>query len=930
MNNIKLIKKTVLVFIVFMTVIEAMAQVRPYNLKCEYLTNPRGIDITDPRFYWQLDSKEEGQFQTAYQILVSTSIEKLNNNIGDAFDSKKVKSNQNTHVVYKGKKLKPSSDYFWKIRVWDKHSKTSGWSKTADFSTGLFENEDWKDARWIAWKPQEEWENAWWKRKEIEEQCFELHLPSYFGARMSMWERYLFHYENPYDPAPLMRKEFNTEKKIKSAIAFIAGIGYYELYINGEKVGDHVLDPGWTNYKQTVLYVTYDVTKYFKKGENAIGVMLGRGNYGLLADDHWGFWKKGGYIGQPKVKCRFKVIYTDGTENNIISDLSWKVKGGPIVYDGPHMGEIYDATKEVSGWNKTGLNTSDWDIVKAAPDPGGVLRAQLNEPIRIVSKFQPVKVRKEGWQGDIWGDTGTNMAGWINIKINAPKGTRIIVYFGEKENVMDLDQPGGLQQMAYIAKGEPGEVASCRFSYKGFRYFLIKGHKNPLTKNDIEICQVNSDVNQVGHFLCSDTTINAIHKICDKSMISNLHSIPTDCPHREKNGWMGDAVTGIEMGMGNYDLAALITKFIRDIYDGQNKETGALSVIAPDSRYASGMSPLWGSAGIQLPWYMYTYYGDTRIIEQYWNKMMHFVESVWNLNQVKGNSGMFTDVLSDWSSPFGNQPDEGEEVYVTMNYYQVLNRMIKMAKIISKKEDIKSLQKKADIVRESVYYNFYNKKLKRFEGIDSTGYRQGPNALALFYGLVKPEHKEKIIKDLIQDITINRDMHIYGGIFTGLVIWELLPQLGYSDIACKVALNDTYPGYGYMLKNGATTLWEHWPDEASHIHYFMGFIDNFFYRYLAGINFDISNPGFSKIVFHPEFVKELNFVKASYNSIYGEIKAEWKKTGENEYEYNVTVPVNCDAEVVLPGGKTKISSGVHKMKISINDSLITTFSKKSD
>ena len=907
--------KQVLIVLLFFITSHLNAQIKPENLKCEYLTNPEGIDMQDPRFYWQLESEEAGQFQLAYQLLVATSKEKIDQNIGDAFDSQKLKSNQNTHVVYKGKKLEPAADYFWKVKVWDKNNKASEWSETATFSTGLFADDDWKNARWIAWKSQEEWETNWWKRKAIEEQCHEVNLPSYFGARMSLWERYLFHYENPYDPSPLMRKEFKATKEIKSAKAFVAGIGYHELYINGKKVGDHVLDPGWTNYPQTVLYVTHDVSDYFRKGDNAIGVMLGRGNYGSLANDHWSFWEKGGYIGQPKLKCRFRITYSDGSEEDIISDLSWKVTGGPVVYDDPHMGEIYDATKELAGWNEPGIDTDSWMTVKAAPSPGGKLRSQLNEPIRIVQKTKPVQLETKGWRREVWGDAGTNMAGWINIKVNAPKGTRIIVYYGEKENVMDPDQPGGLQQSAYIAKGEPGEVATCRFSYKGFRYFLIKGHENQLTKDDIDVCQVNSDVTQVGKFECSDTTINTIHNLCDKAMISNLHSIPTDCPHREKNGWMGDAVTGIEMGMGNYDLAASMTKYIRDIFDGQNPETGGLSVIAPDNKYVVGESPLWGSAGIQLPYYMYNYYGDTRIVEQYWDKMMHFIESVWNLNQDKEKPGLFTDVLSDWSSPYGNRPDEGEEVYVTMNYYQVLSRMMEMAKAIGKTADHKTLQQMADVVKDAAYTYFFNKDLQRFEGIDSTDYRQGPNALALYYGLVKPEHQEKVLNDLIHDITVDRDMHIYGGIFTGLVLWELLPQMGYADVAYKVAINDSYPSYGFMVKNGATTLWEHWPDESSHIHYFMGFVDNFFYRHLAGINYDSSAPGFKKIVFHPKFAEGIDFAKAGYNSIHGEIKAELKKTSEGEYEYKVLVPANCTAEVVLPGRKEQVKSGEYLFKI---------------
>jgi len=908
-------KKPILIFTLLICSIMSFAQLIPVNLKCEYLKNPMGIDMKNPRLFWQLQSEAKGDKQTAYQLLVASSKENLEQNIGDVFNSKKVKSDQNTHVIYKGAELKPASDYFWKVKVWDKDKKARKWSETVRFTTGLFTDTDWKGAEWIAWKTQEEWETAWWKRKEIEEQCHEFHLPSYFGARMSIWERYLFHYENPYAPSPLYRKEFIAGKEIKSAKAFIAGIGYNELYINGNKVGDNVLEPGWTNYSKTVLYVTHDVTKYFSKGENAIGIMLGRGNYGLLANDHWGFWTKDGYVGQPKLKCRFKIVYTDGTEEDIISDLNWKVTAGPIVYDDPHMGEIYDATKEVAGWNETGLNTSSWDKVCTAPKPGGKLRAQLNEPIRIVKKAKPVKLKIGGGQKYIWGDAGTNMSGWIQIKVNAPKGTRISVYFGEKEDVMDLKQPGGLQQMAYIAKGETGEVASCRFSYKGFRYFLIKGHENPLTKNDIEICQVNSDVTPVGKFECSNKTINDIHRICDKAMISNLHSIPTDCPHREKNGWMGDAVTGIEMGMGNYDLAALMTKYIQDIYDGQDPKSGGLPIMTPDNNYNNGNSSLWGSAGVHLPWYMYNYYGDTRIIEKYWQQMLSFVNSVWELTEIEGKAGLFEDVLSDWVSPFGVRPNEGEEVYATMNFYLVLRRMSAMGSVIEKKKDVKVLEQQAEKVKDAIYKYCFDEKLMRFKGIDSTAYRQGPNALALNYGIAKAEHKEKILKDLIKDISIERENHIYGGIFTGLALWELLPQTGHSELAFDVAVNDTYPSYGFMVKNGATTLWEQWQDRSSHNHYFLGFIDSYFYRYLAGINFAFDKPGFKKIVLKPAFITKLDFVQASYQSIHGEIKAAWRKTGDRKYTYSVTIPANCEAEVVLPSGIKTISSGDYVFNI---------------
>jgi alpha-L-rhamnosidase len=892
-------KRISLFILLIISATTVFAKIQPVNLKCEYRINPKGIDIPEPRFFWQMVSAEKNQFQTAYHLLVATSKEKLKENRGDAFDSGKVKSDQNTHVVYQGKKLEPATDYFWKVNVWDKNKEASGWSDAAKFSTGLFENSDWKGARWIAWKPQDTWEKEWWKRKEVELKCTETYLPSYFGARMSLWERYHFHHENPYDPAPLMRKEFETNKEIEGAKVFISGIGYYELFINGRRVGDHVLDPGWTNYKKTVLYVEHDVTPHFQKGANAIGVMLGRGNYGLLAVDHWGFYKKDGWIGQPKLKCRFKIRYADGSVENIVSDLSWKVTGGPVLYDGPHMGELYDATQEIDGWNRPGLDDSDWDDVNPAPAPGGELKAQLCEPIRVVKKFQPVKVEKRGWVH--WADAGTNLSGWIWLKVNAPKGTRIGIYYGENEDPRDHGQPGGYQQMAYIAKGEKDEIAECRFSYKGFRYVNIVGYPGKLTPEDIEICQVNSDVRNVGDFVSSDTMLNAIHRICKKSMIFNLHSIPTDCPHREKNGWMGDAITGMEYGMANYDLAALMTKFTRDMFDTQD-ENGRMSTIAPDNNYTKGLSPLWSSACIHVPWYMYTFYGDTRLFEIYWNKMKRFTRGVWKYNGVEGKPGIFTDVLADWCSPHGNISDEGPEVYTTMNFFLVLKRLGKMAKILDKKDDAADFEEQAEKVQEAIYKYCFDEKNLQFGGVTPSGYRQGPNAMALQYGIVKPQHQKPVLEGLVQDITQNRENHFYGGIFTGHALWELMPHSGHSKLALDVAKTDTYPGYGYMLKNGATTVWEHWEDKASHIHHFMGFVDNFLYWYVAGINMNEANPGFKEIVFSPTLPGLLKKARARYQSLHGDVAIEWNTLKDEQVEVHLSIPVNCSGKFFLPPG----------------------------
>lgn len=916
-------KQLLLTLLTFCYVACLSAQVQVVSLKCEYLTNPEGVDMQAPRFFWKLDSEEQEQYQTYYQVLVATSQTKLDENIGDAYDSKKIKSSKSTQIIYEGKPLEAAAQYYWKVKVWDKNKTASSWSETATFSTGLFADKDWKGAQWIAWRDQDEWATEWWRKKDIEEQCTEFHLASYFGARMNMWERYHFHNDKPFDASPLLRKGFDVEKKVKSAKVYISGIGYYELFINGEKIGTSVLDPGWTDYRRTILYATHDITENLQDGENIAGVMLGRGFYGMLAYDHWGFHKKNGYIGQPKLMCRIKVEYDDGTTKDIVSDLSWKITGGPIVYDGPHLGEIYDATKEIEGWSEVGLDDSAWETVKPSPAPGGKMFSQLCQPIRVTKTFYPIATANKGNYGQ-WFDTGTNMSGWVRVRIkNAKPGQRVTIYYGEHKDPTSSGQPGRLQQMAYKCKGGAEEFAECHFSYKGFRYVQIKGLKGKKwSLEDVEVKYVHSDVPRVGEFESSDETINAVHEICRKSLIFNLHSIPTDCPNREKNGWLGDAVTGMEYGMANYDLAALMTKFTRDIFDTQD-DRGGMAAIAPANDYRNGNSTLWSSAGVHVPWYMYNYYGDTRLFELYWDKMMTWVDFSWENNNLKDKDGMFKEAYNDWCPPYdktykgGGKPG-GNEVIASMNFYLVLKRLEEMAGVIGKKDDQKRLQKQVERIHAGIQKWAFDEEKVEYAGLKPF-YEFLPmvNILALNYDIVPEKYRAQLEKKMVDNIALDKDFHLWGGVFTVHSAYEYLPKNGYADLMHKIVVDDTWPSFGWLIKEGATTMTEGYSFESSDIHHFMGSVDNFFYRHMAGINSDPSAPGFSKIIFKPNFIKTMDFAKASYNSIYGEVKAEWVKKADGVYEYKISVPVNCEATVVLPNGKHLVKSGEYSFEVKI-------------
>jgi alpha-L-rhamnosidase len=368
---------------------------------------------------------------------------------------------------------------------------------------------------------------------------------------------------------------------------------------------------------------------------------------------------------------------------------------------------------------------------------------------------------------------------------------------------------------------------------------------------------------------------------------------------------MGDAVTGMEYGMANYDLAALMTKFTRDMFDTQDS-VGRMSTIAPDNQYTKGRSILWPSACVHVPWYMYEYYGDTRLFEIYWDKMKLFTNGAWKYNGVEGKPGIFTDVLADWCSPHGNIGDEGSEVYTTMNFFLELERLSKMAEILGKKKEAEVYHNQAERVREAIYKYCFDEKQMLFGGVNPTDYRQGPNAMALQYGIVKPEHHKQVLDRLVKDISTDRQNHFYGGIFTGLALWELMPQTGNSELAYQVAINKTYPGYGFMLENGATTVWEHWENKSSHIHHFMGFVDLYLIRHVAGLNSNMDHPGFEVIDVEPKFVDRISHAEATYNSIHGLINVDWVKDFNGNYTLRIKVPVNCKANVILPESIEKV------------------------
>ena len=830
----------------------------PTSLFCEYASNPLGIDVTLPRFSWILNHPVRGQLQSAYQVLIAGSQENLDAENGDKWDSGKVASEESTNVIYAGSTLDSRKTYYWKVRVWDKDEKMSPWSKVAIFEMGLLNPDDWR-GRWI--------EGRSYGAPIISD-------PVQGTAKM------------PY--GCLFRKELGVDKDIARARVYVSGLGYYELRINGEKIGDSVLDPGWTDYKKRILYSTYDVSKYVKKGKNVVGIMLGNGRY----------IKAYGY-GQPKTILQLNIEFTDGTSKSIVTDESWKAGQSPITENSIYDGEVYDARLEGLDWDTPFYDDSDWDAVRIADEPGGKLVPQASfPPVKVTKIIQPMQITNPKPEMYIY-DFGQNFTGWVRLCLSGARGTRVKLRYAEL-----LHEDGMLNVVpnreakatdTYILKGEGQEVYEPRFTYHGFRYVEVTGFPGTPMLESIEGRVVHSAVEPTGGFVCSNSLINSIHKNVLWGQLSNLMSVPTDCPQRdERMGWMGDAQLTAEEAIYNFAMAGFYTKWLQDIGDSQAQDGSVPDVVPPYwSSYPA--DPVWGTACVVIPWYLYQYYGDKRVLEKCYSGIKRWVEFL---------AGKATDYIlsyskyGDWCPPAHIKPvDTPGELTSAWYYYHDTLILSKIAAILGKSAEAKKYSQLSSKIKEA-----FNKKFLKDDHY-ATG-SQTCNVLPLFLDMVPEEKQEAVLKNLIDDIVVTHGGHLNTGIVGTRYLLDVLTKYGRVDIAYKLAVQTTYPGWGYMLREGATTLWERWEylDDGgmnSHNHIMFGGIDAWFYKVLAGINTDPASSGFGRIIIKPYLVGDLNYVSASFKTIRGMISSSWKKS-DHSLILNVTLPVNTQARVSVP------------------------------
>ncbi len=896
-------KKSLIFIFLFSTVIScaySQSAIKIIELSCNHFINPNGV-LDKPVFGWKLTSIQNGQKQTAYQILVSSSIKNSLNGIGDLWDSKKVNSENQINITYKGKPLLSSATYYWQVKVWDKNGTASFWSKPSQFITGVINTTEFK-GQWITSN----------KKKG--------------------------------EAAPIFRKSFTLSAQPKKAIIHISGLGYYELYVNGKKVGDHVLDPGQTNYDDYAFYVTYQIDSLLKPGENVIGIMLGDGFYNQ--DIVWG-----GNLSYGSPKFWAQLDMQVGTKmQQVISDNSWKWIDGPIQSNNVYAGEFYDANKEIKGWANPGLNNKNWKAVYIASKYPPALKPQDLQPIKKMEEIKPKKFYKTD-RGTYMFDMGQNFAGWNKLKVVAPKGTVIKMVMAE-----ELLPDGNLnhfttgikatkvqQAETYICKGNGVEIWEPRFTYHGFRYVEVSGLTNPPTNDLLKGVVVYSSVKKSGDFSCSNDQINKLHQLNHWTITSNLHSIPTDCPAREKCGWLGDAHAMGPATIYNLDMQNFWLKFMDDVQStsrvGANtiyhigikkinkkvfKEPGLPFTIAPGKRLTARASPDWGTAVVQLPWFLYTYYGNTSAIETHYAGMKQWVNHVGSL----AKEHIVYEGLGDWCPPFGIENIDCPIAFSsTAFHYNDLNIMKQVAGLLGNKADSLLFADSAVLAKKALITKFYDKELNSFGSHTA-------NSMALDFGLV-PDEKETLVANAIVKTSIEKYKgFMYAGIFGLRRIFGQLSNHENEQAAFNILTKKGDYSFANMWdKYDATTMWEILPVDSvwskkeeiagqSHNHPMQAGFDAFFYESVGGIKPDVDAPGFKNILLEPKLINQLKWAKVNYNSMYGNIISNWKWEGKN-FIWDIQIPVNTTSKIVLPNQFSELKINNQNIDIDKNKAQLT-------
>ena len=826
----------------------------PTGLTCEYSVNPIGIHQTAPRLAWKMAGSGRGKKQTAYQILAAHNERQLQEEEELCWDSKKTETSDSVGIFYGGPLLKSRERIYWKVRIWDESGNVSPWSEAHFFEAGLLDEADWK-ARWI---------------------CGDEEVS-----------------------APYFRKDFSAKEKPERARAYICGLGFYELSVNGTKCGEHLLTPNRSDFTKKVYYHTYDITESLEKGKNTVGIILGNGWYNQKDKVN----VKLLWYGYPRLMFQIELYYKDGTRETVCSDTSVKWHRGPIQYNNIYFGEIYDARAELPGWNCPVPQTEGWEAARSAKAPGGKLREQRSPSDKAVKTLHPRTITKV--KDDMYVlDFGQNITGWLRLKVTGERGQQITMRFGEelwpdgKINYYSTGTGWKQQRDIYILKGEGEEIYEPRFTWHGFRYAEIQGYSKMPEEKDIEAVVVHTGVEEKGNFSCSNVLLNQIQQASRWSLINGLHcGMPLDSPHRERQGYGGDALTAAKACIYNFNMENFYAAWMDDFGDAQDEKTGFVPHTVPCQDGGGG--PAWGCAYIVISWLCYCHYGDKEILRSHYLNMkrwMDFLATGVEAGIVEAE-GTDKTCLGEWSTP-------GEILipprFVNTYFYGYCAGLMEEISLILGKEEERIKYRE---LKQTTILAFRREFFHEETGQYSIG-AQGTEAFANKLGAVEAGEETQVFKYMAEHLAEDCDYHLDTGIFGTPYLFETLVEKGYGDLAYKILTGTTYPGYGYMLANGATALWEYWEKEygfyqcsCCHNQPMFGSISGWMYEKVAGIT--PLSPAYKNILIAPNPIGDLRFAQASVETMYGKVSVEWEKN-ENEFSLYVSIPSNTEATVIIP------------------------------
>jgi len=844
--------------------VNAWAGMRVHQLRCEYLSNPIGVESKQPRLSWRLASEERGQRQSAYQVLVASSASELQKNVGDLWDSGKVASDQSLNVPYAGRDLRSAMRCWWKVRVWDAAGEAGAWSEPAFWEMGLLEEADWQ-ARWIR-------------------------APDALDPSVEP------------DPAPLLRTTFRIDKPVAKARLYVCGLGYHEFYLNGEKVGDQVLSPVFTRYDKRCCYVVHDVTSQFRAGANAAGAILGNGWYNQHVRDVWQF-HRAPWRDRPKLRCQIVIEFADGTRQIIASGPEWRVTHGPIRFDAVRNGETYDARFEKPGWATNDYDDANWLRAVLAEAPRGELVCELMPPVRVVRTLKPVRITEIGGGRQVV-DFGQNIAGWVRLRVSGPAGTEVKLTYGERlredgsvsQQYLDKHvKSGQFQTDRYTLGGNGNETWEPRFTYHGFRYVEVAGYPGKLDAEAIQGRVAHTDFPQAGEFRCSSELVNRIVECASWSYRGNFQGRPTDCPHREKNGWSGDAVMAAEQAMYQWHNVPAYEQWLRSFRDVQ-KPNGQLPLIIPTGAwgydYRGEVQPPRDAAILVIPWYLYLYHGDRRVLEDNFEAMKAWV----NFCGTRARDHIVDEGIGD-HSPAGAVTETA--LTSTAFYFQGADLLARIARVLGRDEDALRYESLARQIKAAYQQRFYRGNGRYGEGT------QTAQACTIGLGLWQEKDRENVIARLVEDLEA-RDRHLATGNLGTKYLFRALSQNGHAELAYQVATRRTCPGYGYWIERGATTLWEWWTDDSPSLnHGRWADIVAWFYQELPGLRADPQHPGFKHFIVHPRLLGDLTWVEAWHDSVHGRVESVWRRD-DDRLSMTVLAPANTTATVHVPARSREV------------------------